>query len=234
MAVFKPQLFLLTPSDEMFAGSSGVAHPVHCLTRKDVALFSGETQLEFVHGRRADKMEVHFRGHKGDQDQNGEVRARTRDETSGKQSGYRANGGAVALMVELMSCHATLPDDAPLSSYRSGREVKVLRYGEALRAFREVVKKSGHEPKDFALHSLRIGGASTLAAGGKVSERVIQRAGRWKSDAYKPYTVNNVEDSRRVSRILGDKEKGVARQPGENTVWGSGKRRRCSTVVRFS
>lgn len=129
---------------------------------------------------------------------------------------------------EFMSCHATLPDDAQLSSYRSGTEVKLLRYSEALRAFREVAKKSGREPRGFELH-FHPGGW-----GGGSSERVIERAGRWKSDAYKPYTVKNVEDSRRVSRILGDKEKGVARQPGENTMWGSGKRRRCYTVVGLS
>ena len=74
--------------------------------------------MEYVYGRHADKMEINVRGQKGDQDQIGEVRARTRDETSGPQSGYRADGGAVALMVELISRHATLPDDAPLSSYR--------------------------------------------------------------------------------------------------------------------
>ena len=55
----------------------------------------------------------------------------------------------------------------PLSSYRIGREVKVLKYGQALQAFRELVKKSGRDPKDFALHSLRIGGASILVAGGR-------------------------------------------------------------------
>ena len=55
----------------------------------------------------------------------------------------------------------------PLSSYRIGREVKVLKYGQALQAFRELVNKSGRDPKDFALHSLRIGGASILAAGGR-------------------------------------------------------------------
>ena len=57
-----------------------------------------------------------------------------------------------------MSCHATLPDDAPLSSYRISLEVKVLKYGQALEAFIVIVKKSGRDPKDFALHSLRIGG----------------------------------------------------------------------------
>lgn len=182
--------------------------------------------MEYTYWRQADRIEVHFRGHKGDQEQTGDVRARTRDDVYGPRSGYRAGGGAVALMVELLSCHPTLPDSAPLSSFRSGREVKVFKYGQALRALREIVQRSGRDPKEFALHSLRIGGASTLAAGGDVSERVIQREGRWKSDTYKTYTVNNSEDSRLVSRILGDKDKGVARQPGEGTVWGSRKRAR--------
>ena len=108
---------------------------------------------------------MNVRGQKGDQDQIGEVRAPTRDEPSGPQSEYRADGRAVALMAELMSRHATWPDDAPLSSYRI-------------------------------------------------------------SGSYKPYTVNNMEDSRRVSRILGNKDKGIARQPGESTVWGSAKKSR--------
>ena len=103
--------------DEIFASSWGVAHPAHCLTGKDAAFVSGNNQLEYVHGRHADK-------------------------TSGPQSGYRANGGAVALMVELMSRHATWPDDAPLPSYRI-------------------------------------------------------------SGSYRPYTVNNMANSRRVSNILG-------------------------------
>ena len=94
--------FLIAQSDEIFAGSSGIAHPVHCLTRKDIAFFSGNNQLEYVHWRQADKMEINFRGHKGDQDQIGEVRAPTRDEVSDPQSGYRADGGAVALMAGLM------------------------------------------------------------------------------------------------------------------------------------
>ena len=107
----------------------------------------------------------------------------------------------------------------------------LVPYGQALQAFTEIVKKSGRDPKDFALHSLRIGGASTLAAGEEVSERVIQRAGGWKSDSYKPYTVNSMEDSRRMSRILGDKDKGVARWPGESTVWGSAKKRQGYTTT---
>lgn len=187
--------FLIARSDEIFASSSGQVHPAHCLTRKDVAFFRGDIQLDYTHWRQADTVEVNFRGHKGDQAQKGNVRVRTRDETSGPRAGYRADGGAVALLVELLSCHATLPADAPLSSYRSGREVRVVKYSQALRAFREVVENAGRNPKDFALHSLRIGGASTLAAGGDISERVIQSEGRWTSESYKTYTRNNREDS---------------------------------------
>ena len=37
---------------------------------------------------------------------------------------------------------------------------------------------------------------------------MIQREGRWKSDAYKEYTRNNIDDSRRVSRKLAVHSKG--------------------------
>ena len=43
--------------------------------------------------------------------------------------------------------------------------VRVVRYGRALRAIKELVAKSGRNPDEFALHSLRIGGATTLGAG---------------------------------------------------------------------
>ena len=82
--------------------------------------------MEYVHARHAYKVEMNVRGQKGEQDQIGEVRARTWDETSGPRSGYRADGGAVALIVELMSRHATWPDDAPLSSYRIAGSYKTV------------------------------------------------------------------------------------------------------------
>lgn len=41
------------------------------------------------------------------------------------------------------------------------------------------------------------------------------------------YTVNNtMEDSRRTPRVLGDEEKGVEKQPRQETVWSSFKKRR--------
>ena len=92
-------------------------------------------------------------------------------------------GGAVALMVELMASGVTLPESAPLSSYTCGSVVRVWRYGQALRALPEVVVQSGGEPSDFALHSLRIGAATKLAARGDVPDRVVQREGRRARDS---------------------------------------------------
>lgn len=94
-------------------------------------------------------------------------------------------GGDVALEVELLvlSCHATLPNSAPLSSYRSGRTAaKALRHGSALQAIRDVATKVERKPQDYALYSLRIGGATALllAAGRDISQIVIQGEGRWK------------------------------------------------------
>ena len=84
---------------------------------------------------------------------------------------------------------------------------------------REIVEKSGRETEEYALHSPRIRSASMLAAGGDVSERVTQREGRWRFDAYKVYTCNNADDARQVSRKLAA-GKGLQRQPGQDTVWG--------------
>ena len=103
---------------------------------------------------------------------------RARTEVHRSKSSFRENGGAVALMLELMACFPSLPDHAPLSSYRSGKSVRVVRYGRALRTTKELVAKSGRNPDEFALHSLRIGGVTTLAAGGDISEQMIQREGR--------------------------------------------------------
>ena len=90
--------YFLTPrSDEVFASDSGVVHPAHCLTRGDVAFLAGDVQLAYALWPTADKIEVLVRGHKGNQDQIGSVRVRTRDEITSPRAGYRADGGAVAL-----------------------------------------------------------------------------------------------------------------------------------------
>ena len=126
--------FFVARSDEIFASPAGAVHPVHCLTRRDVALYKGGRRLASLQWHQATSIEVRFRGHTGDQAQQGSVIVRTRDDASGTRSGVGAGGGAVALMVELLSVYPTMPESVPLSSYRCGNEVRVWRYPEALAA----------------------------------------------------------------------------------------------------
>ena len=100
----------------------------------------------------------------------GRIRERTRTEVRGSKSSLRVHGGAIAFTLEMMSCHSSYPDYAPVSTYRSGKPVRVVRYGRAIRAIKELVAISGYNPDDFALHSLRIEGVTSLAARGDISE----------------------------------------------------------------
>ena len=166
-----------------------------------MALYKGERRLTSLQWHQATSIEARYRGHKGDQAQQGSVIVCTHDDASGTRSGIGAGGGAIALMVELLSVYPTMPKSAPLSSFRCGNKVRVWRYPEALAALRQVAAKAGDDPSEVGPHSLRIGGATTLAAGGEVSQRVIQREGRWKSSEFsKVYTRNNPEDAGIVSR----------------------------------
>ena len=45
----------------------------------------------------------------------------------------------------------------------------------------------GHDGAEFATHSLRIGGATTMAATGLYTDDEIRRFGRWKSDCWRKY-----------------------------------------------
>ena len=119
--------FFVARSDEIFASPAGAVHPVHCLTRRDVALYKGERRLTWLQWHQAISIDVGFRGHKGDQAQLGSVIVRTRDDASGTRSGVGAGGDAVALMVDLLSVYPTMSESAPLSSYRCGNEVRAWR-----------------------------------------------------------------------------------------------------------
>ena len=52
---------------------------------------------------------------------------RTRSEDRGPRSSFRADVGAVALLLEFMSGVFGFPDNAPLSSYRCGKTEIVAR-----------------------------------------------------------------------------------------------------------
>lgn len=76
-----------------------------------------------------------------------------RHEVTGPPSGVRASGGVVALVVELLSCHVTLPDSAPVASCGCcSQTVRVLELF-------------------IALTSVRIGGAKASASDGDIPEQ---------------------------------------------------------------
>ena len=106
-------MYFMARSDEIFACSPGVVHPAHCLTRDDVALFAEERWLTSSQWHQATSIEVLFGGHKDDRDSQGSGIVRTRDDAFGARSGVGAGGGAVALMVELLSGYPTLPEKRP-------------------------------------------------------------------------------------------------------------------------
>ena len=78
-----------------------------------------------------------------------------------------------------------------------------------------MIEKAGDDPSEVGLHSLRIGAATTLAAGGEVPQRVIQREGRWKSPESSEMYTRNTEDASIVSRKLAGTGKIGERQPGQ-------------------
>ena len=76
---------------------------------------------------------------------------------------------------------------------------------------------AGLPADEYALHSLRIGGATFLSTGG-ASVDVVQIEGRCKSDAYKRYVRSHGVDAKAVSNILADagRAAGHAAGPKDN------------------
>lgn len=71
---------------------------------------------------------------------------------------------------------------------------------------------------EYALHSLRIGGATHLSAGGAKPE-VLQREGRWASDAYKAYVRSHGKDASRVADVKAQEGISGGIQPGQSIEW---------------
>ena len=68
---------------------------------------------------------------------------------------------------------------------------------------RGLVALAGLPADEYVLHSLRIGGATFLSAGG-ASVDVVRREGRWKSGAYNSYVRTHGGDAKAVSEMLAD------------------------------
>ena len=215
---------LMLRASELFAERDGKIHDVYCLCRGDVAFFEGDEQLEGSERVRANKIEVHMRGSKGDQGRKGAVLVREKG---------RANG-AVELMLELFGIYGSegLSAKTPLMVHKRGGKWEVWQRGKATEQLRKGIRAVAEEwvkegrgagaklrPEEFALHSGRIGGATRLAAKG-VPGAVIKKEGRWSSDAFLVYVRANMQDPAWVSAVLEEGGGLFERQPGQGTKWG--------------
>ena len=99
---------LLIRASEMFAETRLRVHETYCLRRADVASFA---EIFVAQWSTANRVEVRFRGSKGDQLRKGAVVTRVR---KGPSMRVGESGGAVDLMIELMSCYLFLPSSALL------------------------------------------------------------------------------------------------------------------------
>ena len=86
--------------------------------------------------------------------------------------------------------------DSPLFLLDTGR---ILTRNNMKKRFTQLIQQMGLTITDFKLYSLRIGGATSMARRG-VDHRIIQIAGRWKSDCYRVYI-------RMTSRMIAQRQK---------------------------
>ena len=221
--------FFLGRASEMFAYNDGKIHKDFIVTRGNVSFFCGMVQLSAPQlWRCADRVELLFRGSKGDQKRYGEVISRKKtvvgatnfnwDSMPPSVSHLRGEIGGFEVMLELMLVYPNLELSCPLATYADGERWRVWTRNQATVSLRDLVGKQGLVSKEYALHSGRIGGATRLAAGG-VSTLEIQRQGRWKSDAFMMYVRATREEEDKVSRVLASNAVAGGIQPGQGTKW---------------
>ena len=129
------------------------------------------------------------------------------------------DGGAIDLMIELMYCFPFPPLSAPLAAFCVGNgRWSIQTQQQATIALRKVVALAGGRGKEYALHSLRIGGATHLSTAGATPE-VLQREGVWASDACKTYLCSNGKDTSWVAGIMAEEGISGGIQPDHGTEW---------------
>ena len=125
----------------------------------------------------------------------------------------RDGGGAVELIVALLSSCMFLPSHASLAALCTTRgNCSAWKQEWATAAFHPVVALAGLPATEYALQSLRIGSATFFLVGGALAD-VVQREGRWKANTYKDYERSHGVDAQAVSDMLADADAQPALQP---------------------
>jgi hypothetical protein len=188
--------FLLLRASEILAMDQGGIHPDYGLTRKDLAFFKEDRQLSWLEKEEADRVEVNFRAHKGDQKRQGRVMCRTKAEKGEPDGALEILLALLREQDEKMSRddRETRGNDMPLAAhYTAGQGWKVWRNKEGNKAMKSMFGK------EYAWHSWRIGGACSLKSMG-ADDSVIMWEGRWKSMSFLRYIRASIRTAGWVSK----------------------------------
>ena len=158
-------------------------------------------QLAWKDRRRADKVEVTFRGGKADQNRLGSVVPSTRVVAADGVDGDVRSKGALKILLDLLELYPTLGGAAPLMQTYSEAGWRVINRREATHALRMIVGGVRSDPLQYALQSGKTGSAKHLAAQ-RAADVQIQRAGRWKILACMVYFRVGGEEEEFVSKAL--------------------------------
>ncbi len=79
--------------------------------------------------------------------------------------------------------HRSAPSTSPLFTFEDGSFLTPRLVSNTLKS---VISRAGLDSSGYSSHSFRIGAATTAAASG-VPDHLVQKLGRWSSDAYKSY-----------------------------------------------
>ena len=187
--------YMLLRASEIFAYDDGLVHPDFCIRIADIDFRQNGRQLPLTARATADEVRVTLRGSKNDQQRKGACIPLTMTN--------RGPADPVQIMIDL--CDALPPGidgSYPLLSVRDqhGR-VRCVTRTEAGHAIKALASAAGLNPDNYHTHSLRAGGATTLAHK-RVPDRLIKQAGRWRSDTYRDYIRDNLDDYRRITGAL--------------------------------
>ena len=104
-------------------------------------------------------------------------------------------------LVEILFDWALGAGLSPNDPFLSYRKMWVLSYSTFQKAIKSVASSLGLDHTRYSTHSLRIGGASVMAAAG-LPDYVIQLIGRWKSLAFLTYIRSNLSMFTKALSVL--------------------------------
>jgi len=180
--------FFFMRSSEYARTPTGSDHHIRC---RDVS-FQGTDSVNPRRLADVKSVTIWFRSSKTDQPGAGTARSLYK---SGCDWLYPV--GAAWELVRSNETASLSPEQAFCSYKTSDGQAHQVSSDAVNKAIKRAATRLGLDPRQYASHSLRRGGATALFLGG-AKDLTIQRFGRWKSDAYKIYTCI---DTRQLSTL---------------------------------